>query len=176
MKFWASLISFSLVWGSTLPALSQLGTPFSMESFKPFLARRYNTLLGFQGRPVSLEDPHLYLYGSEGQAAQLVASVEFGLNGKTIESALLKLNQPYDKLGYRETQELNWFLVIATRSQVTPQHVKMAFAKRQVCHGSEFRLDAGPAHYLTVYSDYQSTYIRVSQRGALKAPLLSHCP
>lgn len=175
MKFFASLILFSLVWGSTLPAMSQLGTPFSMETFKPFLARRYNTLLGWQGRPVSLEDPHLYLYGSEGKEAQLVASVEFGLRGKNIESAVFKLHRPYAQLGFRESQELNWFLVLLTRSQVTPQDVKHAFAKAKACRSSEFQLAPGVG-YLTVYSDYQSTYVRVSQRGSARAPQLSTCP
>jgi hypothetical protein len=174
MKLFASLIFFSLVWGSTLPALSQLGTPFSMKTFKPFLDRGYNTLLGWNGRPVTLEDPHLHLYASEGK--RLFASVEFGLRQKEIETVVLKLNQPYAKFGFAEDQELDWFLLLTTQAQITPKQVKTAFAKRKPCNSSEFKLDTAPARYLTVYSDYQSTYVRVSQRGSAKAPQLERCP
>lgn len=173
MKRIASLILFSLVWGSMHPAWSQVGTPFTMETLKPFLQRGYNTLLGWRGFPVTLEDPHLYLHDSHSR--RLLASIEFGLQQQRVEQMVLKLTRAFAQLDYAEAQELNWFLVLSSNSRVTPRDVQAAFASQNKCPGTSFRLGQKPELWLTVFSDYQSTYVRVSRQGSLQAPLLAAC-
>ncbi|PIQ23563.1 hypothetical protein COW36_13910 [bacterium (Candidatus Blackallbacteria) CG17_big_fil_post_rev_8_21_14_2_50_48_46] len=173
MKLIASLILFSLAWGSTSLAWSQVGTPFSMQSFKPFLERNYNTLLGWKGQPVSLDDPHLYLY--ESQTNRVVAEIEFGLTGQKIEQMLLKIPKAYEQFGFVEHQELRWFLVLASKAQITPADVKRAFQFQKKCRTQEYRMGLNPELYLTVLSDYQTTYLRVALKGAAQAPQLGAC-
>lgn len=173
MKSLASLIFFSLAWGSMHPAWSQVGTPFTMESFKPFLKRGYNTLLGWRGQPVTLKDPHLYLHAPHTQ--HLLAAVEFGLQQQRVEYMILKITHAFARLDYAETQELKWFLLLSSNSRVTLQHVQAAFSAQKKCPGTLFRLGQTPELWLTVYSDYQSTYVRIAQTGPAEAPLLANC-
>jgi hypothetical protein len=173
MKKLAGLILFSLVWGSINPAWSKVGTSLSFETFRPFLARRYNTLLGWKGYPVTLVDPHLYLH--DRKTLRLIASVEFQVSQMQIRGVIFKMDHPYQKLTFDEQQELNWFLVLASDSRVTPYHLKAAFERKQCQDVPVFRMGLKPDLWLTVFSDYQTTFVKISMDGPPSAPFLSNC-
>lgn len=156
------------------PVWAQLDTPFSLDTFRPYLARNYNTLLGWQGQPVTLSDGHLYLYRPRTQIARV--QLEFIWDSRRIHTEIFKAFTPWSAFDYDLKQELNWFLVYATQSRVTPDDLQQAFQAFEKCRQSEFRIPyetRGAAYYLTVFANHQETFVRVSLTGTPRAPLVS---
>ena len=76
--------------GASPLAQARVGAPYSLDSMRPYLERGYITRLGWEGWPISAEDPHLYLYNRQTLTRQ--AELEFGLQNNQIVSQTLKLS------------------------------------------------------------------------------------
>ena len=155
-----------------IPAHAELGSTYTLLSFTSFLERGYITRLGWQGHPISSEDPHIYLHDSKSLA--LLAEVEFGLSQGVINTQILKIYQPLDKLSVFSKKELSWFALEASKQSITQE--QMEDLLRHKCQGEwKFSQFTSSPLFVTLYSDREATFLRISKRGSAKAVPASQC-
>lgn len=154
------------------PVWAQVGSPYALSSFKPYLERGYNTRLAWQGWPVELSDPHLYLH--DAQSLALEAEVEFGVVQGQIQTQIIKVYQPATELSLRNRQELVWFALEATQRQFSEPDLERLLEKKCFREWRLSDLKASPL-FVTLYSDREASYLRFSSQGSSQAPPLSLC-
>lgn len=163
--FGGVLFTFLLL--SQQPLWAAVGAKYSFQSFKPYLAREYNTLLGWQGQPVSLEDPHLYLHS--GSSQRLLAELEFVQAGGLIRTQTLKLYPQQAQLQDVEFQEILYFALEASHHQLDQNQLKKLLNAN--CQG-EWRLGT---LFLTLMLERQAIWLRLSAQGSAQSKEISSC-
>jgi len=161
----------SLLFLLGFPAHAQIGAIYSLDSFKPYLERGYNTRIGWQGGPVHAEFPHLYLHSSE--SLKLLAELEFGHSNGRIHTQLIKLQQALKQISSQERQELLWFALEASGGKLQPSELQHLL--ETPCLGEWQVITPQQTLYVTFFTDQQSTYLRFSERGRSSTPKLSQC-
>lgn len=151
-----------------LPARAQIGAPYSVIGFKPYLERGYNTRLGWQGWPVTAEDPHLYLYSQDN--LRLLTEMEYLRANGLIQTQIFKVYQPAGQLGAQEWAELEYFALESSRNRVGSDELHAMVARD--CKG-EWRLADGL--YLSLIPDTGATWLRVSSSGSAGAQPWKDC-
>lgn len=140
-----------------MPLQAELGQPYNLLSFQPYLERGYNTLLGWQGWPVSPDDPHLYRYTPHWAP---FAEVEFSHVGGQIQAQTLKLSQPKGKLTPQGQQELLWFALEASRRSLHPDQLNRLL--NSPCEG----IWQMGNYQLSFLMDHEAHYLKVAQASS----------
>lgn len=122
------------------PVNAELAAKFSLKSFKPYLAREYNTVEGWLGQPVNLKDPRVFKYWPKSN--NVMASMEFNyeLKTKNIISEVFNFRKDYNELNYKDHKVLNHFLLHSTKGDITPEHIKIAFSSISPCNSHTFKV------------------------------------
>ena len=140
-------------------ASAAVGDMYSLQAFRPYLARQYNTRLGWQGYPVKLDDPHLFWY--DRLSLKPLAELEFlSLQGR-ITTQTLKVNLPYQKIKDAALQEFAYFALESSHNQLN--HELLQTMMRNKCQGQwQYK------HLVvSLILDKKSTWLRISnQRSA----------
>ncbi len=155
--------------GASPLALARVGAPYSLESLRPYLERGYTTRLGWEGWPITTEDPHLYLYDRQSLVRR--AELEFGLiNNSQIVSQTLRLTLAPGELSPFAQAEINGFLREASHNQLSINDLKPIFA--QDCPG-QWRLRGTWA--LSYLREATDLYLKLSQEEAPRAKPIHQC-
>lgn len=155
------------------PVRAEIGSPYSLLSFRPFLEKGYNTHLGWQGWPVSIEDPHLYRHAPRTHA--LLAEVEFGLDARNrIHTQILKWYQPLSELSEEARIHFVWFGLEASQQGISEAELRKLV--ESACQ-REFQVhrEEGSDLFVTLLGDSSASYLRISRRGNASAPDLNNC-
>ena len=124
-----TLLSFAILvslLGAPTLAQAKVGAPYSLKSLLPYLDRGYTTRLGWEGWPITAEDPHLYRYDPQTLVRQ--AELEFGVQQGLIVSQTLKLIVPEAEVGPRLLAELNSFVREASQNSLSVIDLKPLLA------------------------------------------------
>lgn len=154
--------------GASPLAQARVGAPYSLDSLRPYLERGYITRLGWEGWPITPEDPHLYLYNRQTLARQ--AELEFGLQNGQIVSQTLKLALSQAELDPFAQAEINSFLREASQSQLSINTIRPILERN--CPG-HWQLAKG--WVVSYYRENRLLFLHVSQGSATQAKALNQC-
>lgn len=150
-----------------VPARAGIGDAYDVFVFKPYLERGYNTRLGWQGWPVSAEDPHLYLYSADN--LRLLTELEYLFANGRIHTQTFKLYLPKGQLGPAEWAELEYFALEASQNRISPLElhtlVQHACTGEWLMHGL----------HVSLIVETSATWLRISSQGGAAAAAWETC-
>lgn len=139
------------------PARAEVGALYSLQAFQPYLARQYNTRLGWQGYPVKIDDPHLFWY--DRLSLKPLAEIEFSHSQGRILTQTLKMNIPSREIKDLLWQEFIYFGLESSRNQLTQELLQTMIRNR--CQGQwQYK-----QFFISLILDKKSTWLRVSNQA-----------